>query len=68
MYDLAIISYVLALGHFVLEFVVFRTAGLGPGLISPFIVASKLQRDGCEGEAARAHVMGLFLQQRVLSG
>ncbi|ORY63800.1 hypothetical protein BCR35DRAFT_295266 [Leucosporidium creatinivorum] len=40
MYDLALVSYVLALGHFALEFVVYRTAGLGPGLISPLIVAS----------------------------
>jgi hypothetical protein len=40
LYDLAIISYILALGHFVLEFIVFQTAGLGPGLISPLIVAS----------------------------
>lgn len=40
-YDLALISYVLALGHFALEAVVYRTAGLGPGLISPLIVASE---------------------------
>ena len=39
-YDLALISYVLALGHFASEFVVFRTAGIGPGLLSPLIVAS----------------------------
>ncbi|KAL8279954.1 hypothetical protein RQP46_007535 [Phenoliferia psychrophenolica] len=39
-YDLALISYVLALGHFASEALVFRTAGLGPGLISPLIVAS----------------------------
>ncbi|KAK4057149.1 ergosterol biosynthesis protein [Microbotryomycetes sp. JL221] len=40
LYDLALISYVLALGHFVIELFVFRTAGLGAGLISPLIVAS----------------------------
>ncbi|KAK4051447.1 ergosterol biosynthesis protein [Microbotryomycetes sp. JL201] len=40
LYDLALISYVLALGHFALEFVVYRTAGLGPGLLSPLVVAS----------------------------
>jgi len=41
LYDLALVSYVLALGHFVLELVVFRSAGFGAGLISPLIVASK---------------------------
>ncbi|SGZ00182.1 BQ5605_C034g11329 [Microbotryum silenes-dioicae] len=40
MYELALISYVLALGHFALEWLVFRTAALGGGLISPLIVAS----------------------------
>ncbi|KAM0752599.1 Erg28-like protein [Meredithblackwellia eburnea MCA 4105] len=40
LYDLALISYVLALGHFVAEAVIFRTAGLGPGLLSPLVVAS----------------------------
>ncbi|KAM0789171.1 hypothetical protein ACM66B_000019 [Microbotryomycetes sp. NB124-2] len=40
LYDLALISYVLALGHFSLEFVVFKTAGLGAGLLSPLVVAS----------------------------
>ncbi|KAI5481869.1 hypothetical protein MNV49_000146 [Pseudohyphozyma bogoriensis] len=39
-YDLALISYVLALGHFVSELVIFKTAGIGAGLISPLIVAS----------------------------
>ncbi|BGP17152.1 ergosterol biosynthesis protein [Rhodosporidiobolus nylandii] len=38
MYDLALASYVLALGHFASEFLVFRTAGL-VGVASPFIVA-----------------------------
>lgn len=42
MYDLALVSYVLALGHFALEFLFYRTAGLGPGLISPLIVACRL--------------------------
>lgn len=45
MYNLALVSYVLALGHFALEFVVYRTAGLGPGLISPLIVACEWCRD-----------------------
>ncbi|GAA5996560.1 hypothetical protein JCM11641_002093, partial [Rhodosporidiobolus odoratus] len=39
MYDLALISYVLALGHFASEFLVFRTAGL-VGVASPFVVAT----------------------------
>lgn len=39
MYDLALISYVLALGHFLSEFALFRTAGV-VGVASPFIVAS----------------------------
>lgn len=44
MYQLSLISYVLALGHFALELLVFRTASLGAGLISPLIVACELSR------------------------
>lgn len=40
MYDLALVSYVLALGHFFSEFTVYRTAGV-VGVASPFIVASE---------------------------
>lgn len=40
-YDLAIISYILAFGHFASEALVFKTAGPGPGLFSPIIVASE---------------------------
>ncbi|GAA6019807.1 hypothetical protein JCM10207_003703 [Rhodosporidiobolus poonsookiae] len=39
MYDLALVSYVLALGHFFSEFALFRTAGF-QGALSPFIVAT----------------------------
>ncbi|SCV69989.1 BQ2448_1383 [Microbotryum intermedium] len=39
MYDLAMISYVISLSHFTLEWLVFRTVALGGGLISPLIVA-----------------------------
>ncbi|CAE6416101.1 unnamed protein product [Rhizoctonia solani] len=39
-YDLTMWTYVLAFGHFTSEFLVFRTAGLGPGLLSPMIVAT----------------------------
>lgn len=38
MYDLAIVSYILALGHFASEAVVYGTAGL-QGLAGPLIVA-----------------------------
>lgn len=41
LYDLAIISYILAFTHFGLEALVFRTAGFGAGLMSPIIVACK---------------------------
>lgn len=39
-YELALISYCLALTHFVSEAFVFRTAGFGAGLLSPLVVAS----------------------------
>ncbi|GAA5877220.1 hypothetical protein JCM3774_000121 [Rhodotorula dairenensis] len=39
MYDLAIVSYVLALGHFASEAMVYGTAGL-QGLAGPLIVSS----------------------------
>ncbi|BGO92316.1 ergosterol biosynthesis protein [Rhodotorula toruloides] len=38
-YDLTIISYILALGHFASEALVFRTVGL-KGVFFPFVVAS----------------------------
>ncbi|GAA5835134.1 hypothetical protein JCM11251_000171 [Rhodosporidiobolus azoricus] len=38
-YDLALISYILALGHFASEFLIFRSAGF-VGVSSPFIVAT----------------------------
>lgn len=56
LYDLSLISYVLALGHFALEVIVFRTAGLGPGVISPFIVASESQPSGpMKGSKKQTH-------------
>lgn len=43
-YGLAFASYVFAGGHFLSEAFVFRSAGWGPGLLSPIIVASRSAR------------------------
>ncbi|CAG7852538.1 SubName: Full=Related to ERG28-involved in synthesis of ergosterol {ECO:0000313/EMBL:CCA71892.1} [Serendipita indica DSM 11827] len=40
LYHLTMCTYVLALAHFGSEFAVYKTAKLGGGVISPFIVAS----------------------------
>ena len=40
-YELALWSFVIALVHFASETFVYKTAKLGPGIISPFIVACK---------------------------
>ncbi|PVF92741.1 Erg28-like protein [Serendipita vermifera] len=39
-YQAAICTYLIALGHFGSEFSLFRTAGVGGGVISPLTVAS----------------------------
>ncbi|EJD48956.1 Erg28-like protein [Auricularia subglabra TFB-10046 SS5] len=39
-YDVTVWSYVIVLMHFGSELLVFRTASLGPGLVSPLIVGS----------------------------
>ncbi|KAB5592529.1 Ergosterol biosynthetic protein [Ceratobasidium theobromae] len=39
-YDLTMWTYVLAFGHFSSEFLIFRTAGIGPGLLSPVVVST----------------------------
>lgn len=40
-YELCMWSFVIALGHFISETFVYKTARLGPGMISPLIVACK---------------------------
>ncbi|KAF8606641.1 Erg28-like protein [Ceratobasidium sp. AG-I] len=39
-YDLTMWTYVLAFAHFSSELLIFRTAGIGPGLLSPVIVST----------------------------
>ncbi|QRV89738.1 hypothetical protein RhiJN_17756 [Ceratobasidium sp. AG-Ba] len=39
-YELTMWSYVLAFSHFTSELLIFRTAGLGPGVLSPFVVST----------------------------
>ncbi|CBQ72010.1 related to ERG28-involved in synthesis of ergosterol [Sporisorium reilianum SRZ2] len=39
-YELCMWSFVIALAHFISETLVYKTAKLGPGMISPLIVAS----------------------------
>ncbi|SNX83079.1 related to ERG28 - involved in synthesis of ergosterol [Melanopsichium pennsylvanicum] len=39
-YELCMWSFVIALAHFISETFVFKTAKMGPGIISPLIVAS----------------------------
>lgn len=46
LYDLAILSYILAFGHFGSELLVFRTAGLGAPLLSPVVVSSEFTSPG----------------------
>lgn len=40
-YDMALFTYLIAFGHFSSELLIFRTAGLNPGTISPVIVSSE---------------------------
>lgn len=40
MYDMALFTYLIAFGHFTSELLIFRTAKVNPGVISPVIVAS----------------------------
>lgn len=44
-YELCMWSFVIALGHFTSEVLVFRTAKLSPGIISPLVVACKCNSD-----------------------
>ncbi|KAH0551682.1 hypothetical protein GP486_007100 [Trichoglossum hirsutum] len=39
-YQIALYSYVIGLAHFVSEWLIFRTARLGPGLAGPLVVGS----------------------------
>ncbi|KAL0954847.1 hypothetical protein HGRIS_003786 [Hohenbuehelia grisea] len=39
-YDMAIATYVLAFAHFSTELLIFRTAKINPGVLSPVIIAS----------------------------
>ncbi|KAH9481439.1 Ergosterol biosynthetic protein 28 [Psilocybe cubensis] len=39
-YDIALLSYLIAFGHFFSELLIFRTAKLFPGVISPVIVST----------------------------
>ncbi|KAG9105003.1 ergosterol biosynthesis protein [Ceratobasidium sp. 370] len=39
-YELTMWTYVLAFAHFTSEFLIFRTAGLGAGVLSPFVVST----------------------------
>lgn len=55
-YALSLLSYVLALSHFVLEALVFRTAGLGAGLISPLIVASRFPPLSDHADIVHSHL------------
>lgn len=41
-YELCMWSFVIALAHFISETFVYKTAKMGPGIISPLIVACKL--------------------------
>lgn len=40
-YDITLMTYLLAFGHFSSELIIFRTATLNPGVISPVIVSSE---------------------------
>ncbi|CUA76088.1 Ergosterol biosynthetic protein 28 [Schizosaccharomyces pombe 972h-] [Rhizoctonia solani] len=60
-YDLTMWTYVLAFGHFTSEFLIYRTAGLGPGLLSPVIVAMYLFVLHCIASALG--VAGMYLTQ-----
>lgn len=40
LYNLSIVSYILAGGHFLSELFIYKTAAMGPGALSPVVVAS----------------------------
>jgi len=40
MYEITLWTYVIALTHFTSELLIFRSADIGPGWLSPFIVAT----------------------------
>ncbi|KAJ9105353.1 hypothetical protein QFC21_001722 [Naganishia friedmannii] len=40
LYDMTLLSYILAFTHFFSELFIFRTCSIGPGVLSPLIVAS----------------------------
>ncbi|TFK27208.1 Erg28-like protein [Coprinopsis marcescibilis] len=39
-YDMALFTYLIAFGHFSSELLIFRTAGINPGLLSPVVVST----------------------------
>ncbi|KAF8738110.1 hypothetical protein AX14_011870 [Amanita brunnescens Koide BX004] len=39
-YDMAMLTYLIAFGHFFSEFLIFRTANFGAGLLGPAIVST----------------------------
>jgi hypothetical protein len=41
MYDMALLTYLIAFGHFASEWLIFRSTKLGPALLSPIIVSCK---------------------------
>lgn len=40
-YDMAMLTYLIAFSHFFSEFLIFRTAKFGAGLLGPAIVSSR---------------------------
>ncbi|KAG6917009.1 hypothetical protein DXG01_004274 [Tephrocybe rancida] len=40
LYDMAMFTYLIAFGHFSSEWLIFRSASINPGLISPVIVST----------------------------
>lgn len=40
MYDMALLTYLIAFSHFGSEWLIFRSAKVGPGLLSPVLVSS----------------------------
>lgn len=40
-YDMAMLTYLIAFGHFSSEWLIFRSAKFGAGLLGPIIVSSK---------------------------
>lgn len=39
-YDMAMLTYLIAFGHFISEWLIFRSATINPGLMSPVIVST----------------------------